>query len=320
MPDSTFRIPIRIGLKVWIEGSLRTREEFYSWAWAHLEPCGLAGIHEGTILAESWTVDAGEAPPDRDWLKDRAEAEAQFYFRSTEGAAQALAILARVKGLELGPVEEEKPQDWDAQWKASFTGASVAPFWRVLPPWITAEKARLDPGELILRINPGAGFGTGTHETTQLCLRAIGEIARRKSIAGVPVLDFGSGSGILSIAAALLGAQVQGVEIDGLAVDNAMENARLNGVDSRVVFSKTLASASGRFPLVIANILRPVLLEFSRELVKRIAPGGSLVLSGLIDRDVDEVVSVFGELREGRKPEVRELGEWRCLVWSEDLS
>jgi ribosomal protein L11 methyltransferase len=199
-------------------------------------------------------------------------------------------------------------------------GFAIPPFWRVLPPW----SKRASKEEKILRINPGAGFGTGTHETTQLCLALIGEISRSRALTERHVLDFGSGSGILSIAAGLLGARVDGVEIDPLAVDNALENAELNGVTARVKFAHTLEHARPHYDLVIANILRPVLIEFSSELVGRMAPGASLVLSGLIERDVEEVETRFSELLKARASATgqnlkfvkRELGEWRALSWT----
>jgi ribosomal protein L11 methyltransferase len=191
----------------------------------------------------------------------------------------------------------------------------VAPFWRILPPWVTAEQAGLEAGEIILRINPGAGFGTGTHETTQLCLEAIGECAQRRPFRGQKVLDFGSGSGILSIGAALAGGKVDGVEIDELAIDNALENARINGVESLVKYSRYLENASDPYPVVIANILRPVLLEFASELVGRLEPTGTLILSGLIETDVAEVTEKFSALLGGRAPLKKERAEWRALVW-----
>jgi ribosomal protein L11 methyltransferase len=178
--------------------------------------------------------------------------------------------------------------------------------------------------EVVVRVNPGAGFGTGTHETTQLCLEALGglaleRIADRGKLAdafdGLSVLDFGSGSGILGIACALLGARVEAVEIDPLAIANATENADLNQVRGQVRFSQTLAPSPERFPLVLANILRPVLLEFASELVSRLAPGGALVLSGLMEGDVAEVSARYTALLGGKTPEVFSSGEWRALVF-----
>src|SRR6185437_14290065 len=155
-------------------------------------------------------------------------------------------------------------QDWDARWKESFPGVEVPPFWHILPPWVDAPAER--GGVRVIRLNPGAGFGTGTHETTQLCLRALAERGSTR-VRGRRVLDFGSGSGILSIGAALLGAQVDAVEIDPLALENSLENARLSHVENSIAFHEGLPDVPpGGYPVVLANILRPVLLEHCQEL------------------------------------------------------
>jgi ribosomal protein L11 methyltransferase len=331
-PSSAFILRVGIPRQVKVEGRTLSREDFYSWLWEEFGGArGLQGVHEGTLLSEqaaeagleteSWTLDAAEAPRERDWMAGQAWSEAEIYFATEAQARDAREHLSGFAELKLGDIREQKAEDWDAQWKASFLGnaggVKVPPFWRILPPWVTAEEAKLDAGEVVLRINPGAGFGTGTHETTQLCLEAIGQRAQGRGMRGVRVLDFGSGSGILSIGAALAGGRVNGVEIDSLAIDNALENARLNGVESAVEYSRTLAAAQGTYPVVIANILRPVLIEFAPELVRRLDPaGGTLILSGLIEKDVAEVDARYSELLGGLRPSKRELNEWRALVWN----
>jgi ribosomal protein L11 methyltransferase len=320
-------------VKLGAGGRLTSREDFYEWLWQEFGGArGLQGVHEGTLLSEeaaeqgleteSWTLDAAEAPRERDWMASQERSDAELYFGTEKQARGALKRLEEIPGLECGAIREQKAEDWDAQWKASFLGNAqgvrVPPFWRILPPWVTAQEAQLEKGEVVLRINPGAGFGTGTHETTQLCLRAIGERALKSggTLGGTRVLDFGSGSGILSIGAALAGGQVIGVEIDELAIENARENATLNGV--QVQFARYLDAADtaqGAYPIVIANILKPVLLEFAPELVRRLAPGGTVILSGLIQKDVAEVSARYSQLLGGRAPQRFELNEWRALVW-----
>jgi ribosomal protein L11 methyltransferase len=286
------------------------REAFFERLWARWGSEGLQGIHEGTLLSEqavergletdSWTVDSAEAPRERDWVGGQATMEAELYFSDEPSAARAAEALG-------GEVEAVPVQDWDAKWKASYTGAVVPPFWRVLPPWSEVEG---EPGEHVIRLNPGAGFGTGTHETTQLCLEALGHA----DVRGRRVLDFGSGSGILAIGAALLGAAtVDAVEIDPLAVENAEANAELSGVRMGIRFLPELVE--GTYDVVLANILRPVLLQFAPELARRLAPGGTLILSGLIEPDVEEVASRYSGLLGGGRPVGRGRGEWRALLW-----
>jgi ribosomal protein L11 methyltransferase len=186
----------------------------------------------------------------------------------------------------------------------------------VIPPWEKAER----PGDLI--ITPGAGFGTGTHDTTRLCLQLVGEI--RDRLQGVRVLDFGSGSGILSIAAAKSGAIVEAVEIDELAIENARENARLNGCEDRIHFHTRIPESPETYDWVIANILKNVLLKFADPLCARTGKG--MVLSGLLEEDLAPVLMRFSqELKPARPPRIlrseTEYGlvtdgeRWRALVF-----
>lgn len=156
-------------------------------------------------------------------------------------------------------------------------------------------------------------FGDGSHETTRLSLEAVGALAPRSQ--GFRLLDFGSGTGILAIAAAMRGACSIGVEIDEAALAVSQENARLNGVEERVMFVRTLDEATGTFELVVANILCGVLVAFADALVSRVAPDGALVLCGLVATDVPVVVAAYAPLLGRRRPEIYERGEWRALVW-----
>lgn len=183
----------------------------------------------------------------------------------------------------------------------------VRPFWRIV------EAGAAQGGEgVALRLAPGAGWGTGAHETTQLCLQAIAMLAPRGR-GSWSLLDFGAGSGLLAIGAAKLGARVDAVEIDEEGVAHGEENARLNGVEALVRYSRFLGE--GKYDLVVANILRPVLLEFAPKLAKRLAPGGTLILSGLVSTDVPEVAVRYGSQLNPGEPEVYQRGEWRALVW-----
>ncbi len=342
--SSTFKFKLTLGEQVRFENRDLTREAFFEALWARFggdadsasAGRGLVGLHEGTVLSEaaagqgleteSWTLDSGEAPRERDWIGGQEKLEAELYFADRASATAAAELLARLApDAVIGAVEEQVAQDWDAQWKASFTGAFVPPFWHVLPPWVealapeavaaaTATGAAAGAPQ-VLRINPGAGFGTGTHETTQLCLERIADAADRAGLAGRRILDFGSGSGILAIGAALLGADVAAVEIDPLAIDNSRENAALNDLEGRIRYSQYLNDDHRGFDGVIANILKPVLLEFAPELVARMRHKGFVILSGLIEKDVAEVHARYSELL-GRAGQVSAKNEWRAIYWA----
>jgi ribosomal protein L11 methyltransferase len=305
------------------------REDFFAWLWRALEECRLQGIHEGTMLCdeaaeagletESWLVDSGEAPSNRDWVGAQSQENPQLYFSTEEDARQAVEAIEGIFGCSVVRIFEQPHQDWDAEWKRNFRGVDVAPDWRIVPPWEAKDAAA---GRQLLVVNPGAGFGTGTHETTQLCLQALSEC-----LAGglrlESVLDFGSGSGILAIGAALRGArQVHAVEIDRLAIDNALENAGLNGVEGRIRYETDLAALASDEPsqaysVVFANILKPVLLEFAKPLCERVAVGGVMILSGLIDADVEPVRAAYSALLPDMKSRVLARNEWRSIVFED---
>jgi ribosomal protein L11 methyltransferase len=283
------------------------------------------GLTEGVLLAEeahergyeteSWVLDEGMAPHERDWLAQEKVLTVTAYF-STENQAQAAAdwLLREYRMKSVPRVAVVPDQDWNATWKAAFTGIEVDSTLKVVPPWSEEWLDAKSRGETegLLAINPGAGFGTGTHETTQLCLKVLRSLG---NLEGMTVLDFGSGSGILGIEAARQGAQVYCVEIDPLANDNARENAELNGVSSRIRFLEEIPSGirGGKVDLLLANILRPILIRFAPVIRDCLHANSVLVLSGLIETDLPEVIRTY---QEGGSPfHITELqkNEWRAL-------
>jgi ribosomal protein L11 methyltransferase len=283
------------------------------------------GVTEGILLAEeahargyeteSWVLDEGLAPHERDWLSQESNLSMLAYFKDERSAQSASSWLLKEYRMSSSPrVKAEEEQDWNATWKASFTGIEVSERLKVLPPWsedwMRAKSGGYTRG--IIAINPGAGFGTGTHETTQLCLKVLSGLG---DLTGKVVLDFGSGSGILGIAAALQGARVFCVEVDPLANDNARENAALNGVSDRVSFSESIPEELklGKVDVLLANILRPILIRFSPEICRCLNSKAELVLSGLIESDLPEVIETY---QSGSAPFsiVRDQkNEWRSL-------
>ena len=185
----------------------------------------------------------------------------------------------------------------------------VAPRWLIVP-----LDAAVPTDALPIRMAPGPGFGDGSHATTELCLQALAALTPRGR--SFRLLDFGSGSGILSIAAAAhLGAVVDAVEIDPHATEHGRRNALANGVADRIHQRSALDEAPGPFDFIVANILRSVLLSFAERLASLLAPGAVLVLSGLVSTDAAEVGARYAPLLGGRRPELYEREEWRALVW-----
>ncbi|WP_437834272.1 50S ribosomal protein L11 methyltransferase [Sorangium sp. So ce1153] len=181
----------------------------------------------------------------------------------------------------------------------------VPPRFRVVTgPW----DAEVDARTIVL--GPGRAFGDGRHPSTRMCLQALASFAPR---GGFRLLDVGSGTGILSIGAAKLGGEAIGVDIDAAAIAIAQDNARRSAVEARVRFAT--AWPEGTFDIVVANILREVLTALAPGIAARLAPSGTLILSGLVSTDVPEIVARYAPLLSGRRPEIFERDAWRTLVW-----
>jgi ribosomal protein L11 methyltransferase len=202
-------------------------------------------------------------------------------------------------------VDEE---DWANAWKAFFKPMRIGKRLIVAPPWELplSPNPSSQPDDVTIIIDPGMAFGTGSHPTTRLCLAAIEEFL----IPGMRVADIGAGSGILAIAAAKLGAaRVHACDIDSLAVRIAGENALVNGV----ALEMSEALPSGRFDLIVANILADVIIGMADDLVARLAPDGVLIVSGIIETRGADVVAALAT-RGLTCAEVRYEGEWIALV------
>jgi ribosomal protein L11 methyltransferase len=205
-------------------------------------------------------------------------------------------------------------EDWSTSWKEHFKPLRVGKHLVVKPTW---EDFPAGPEDILLEIDPGMAFGTGTHPTTMLCLTVLEKIlsglrTREKSLTA---LDVGTGSGILTIAAAKLGIMhISAVDIDPEAVKIAQENCLLNGVEERVTVCDTpLAMVSGSFDIVLANILAEDLVRMAPELIARVNPGGLLILSGILIEKEDMVIDGYGNSTM-TLTEVSREGEWSCLV------
>jgi len=195
---------------------------------------------------------------------------------------------------------------WRDAWKAGFRPTLVSPRIVVHPSW---EPCTPRHGEVALTLDPGRAFGTGTHESTRLVLREID----RRLRPGDTVLDVGCGSGILGIAALLLGAhQVRAVDVDPDAVAVTRENARLNRVGSRLRASDTdVGRLRGRYNLVLANIEAGTLVALAPMLIARVAARGLLVLSGVLRDQREEVAQAFSRTR---PVAVTAAGDWVAIV------
>ena len=201
-------------------------------------------------------------------------------------------------------VEQE---DWQNAWKKYYHAMDIGERLAIVPGW---EDYRTDRIRIVM--DPGMAFGTGTHETTSLCLETLDSLVK----GGERVLDIGTGSGILAIAALKLGADsAEGVDIDPMCVRTAGENAARNGVADRfkVLVGDLSDKASGQYNIITANIVAAAILSLAPHVPVLMAPGARFIASGIIDERKDEVLA--GLKAAGLEPvEVKEKRGWVCII------
>jgi ribosomal protein L11 methyltransferase len=207
-----------------------------------------------------------------------------------DGDADGPALLARAAaaaGFEAVPPYRQEAvaeQNWVQLTQSQFGPLRITERLWIVPSWHAAP----DPDAINIELDPGMAFGTGAHPTTRLCLAWLDAIVS----AGATVLDYGCGSGILGIAAARLGAaDVLGIDIDDKALDAARDNISRNGVAMRLQHSREPLDT--RFDIVVANILTNPLCVLAPALAARVAPGGRIALSGVLDTQADQVIAAY---------------------------
>ena len=203
-------------------------------------------------------------------------------------------------------------EDWKDNWKEYFKPAKVTERIVVKPTW---EEYDAKAGELVLEIDPGAAFGTGTHETTGLCMKLLEKYATGGVDAAVDVIDVGCGSGILSIAAALLGCRyVLGTEIDSEAVQIARENVQQNGVASKVkVFEADLLNdVNYKADIIVANLMHHLVMKLAPDAYRHLDADGVFISSGILLEKRDQVAEAIEEAGFDIL-EILEDGEW-CAI------
>lgn len=207
---------------------------------------------------------------------------------------------------EILSCETVPEQDWVRVTQAQFQPTKVSDRLWIVPTWHDCPNSEA----INVRLDPGVAFGTGSHPTTHLCLQWLDAHVTADS----EVLDYGCGTGILAIAAKLLGAKtVTGTDIDPQAVEAALDNAKMNEVEAHFVLPDDLKSQ--QFPMVVANILANPLKVLAPALLGRVAAGGSLVLSGILSPQADEIIACYQSLEPSLKLSVwKEENGWVCIA------
>ena len=244
----------------------------------------------GSDAEEALFGEPGQPAPGPGWRQSLLKA---LFADDAQATAAAAALLAQpgAAGIAVRSMATVPDQDWVRLTQAQFAPVEITPAFWIVPSWHAVPAA----ARRVLRLDPGLAFGTGTHPTTRMCLRWIAGQADTGAGTGVPrwtrVLDYGCGSGILAIAAALHGAAgVEAVDIDPAAVEATRANAQANGV---AVAAGAPGAAAGVYPLVLANILATPLKLLAPLLAAHVAPGGDLVLAGILERQADELTAAY---------------------------
>lgn len=264
----------------------------------HLFEAGAGGLEEGPDRLEAWFG------ADTDMDRVRAALDAFM---------EGLAALDPERDLSWNHrLETCEDQDWNTEWKRHWSPQPIGERLLVCPTWL--EPGPEHAGRVLIRLDPGSAFGTGTHETTRLLL----ELLEQDELAGLSVLDAGCGTALLAIAALKLGAGFAwGIDIEEEAIRASRENAELNGCRVSSHFQPgTPASLdrSFRFERILANIQRSVIQEFFADFLRLLAPGGLLYVSGIL-ADEEQAIRELGTEWNAPLRTVRRQGEWLAFVF-----
>jgi len=264
--------------------------------------CALFEQHGGGAVVE--TLCSGRDGTEEHWVRT--------YIAATDVDARArievgLWHLGRIYPLPEAAVRSLAEANWAEAWKEHFQPLRVGGRFLITPSWVDTLP---EAGELRIRLDPGMAFGTGLHPTTQLCLSALARLVTP----GDHVLDVGTGSGILAIAAGLLGAgRCVGVDLDPGAVETAAANAARNGVVVEAVTGGVHQAPAGLYDVVVANLLAPIIVQLADALFERARPGGCCIASGLL---AEQAFDVATALRQAGfdEPQAEASGDWLALT------
>lgn len=240
----------------------------------------------GTDEEQALFGEPGMPSPQPGW--DRSTLRALFDSEAgAEAAAAALLAQDWAGEIQIVALQAVPEQDWVRLTQSQFDPVEITPSFWIVPSWHEPPAG----AERVIRLDPGLAFGTGTHPTTRMCLRWIAGQAPARAAGWDRVLDYGCGSGILAIGAALHGAGVvDAVDIDPAAVGSTLDNARVNGVTLHAGLPDL---ASGRYALVLANILATPLKLLAPLLAGHVRAGGHLVLAGILARQAEELQAAY---------------------------
>ena len=306
--------------KEWVEISIELRQHLHDAVANFLMELGANGVVTDDEIIDPLT---GKVPTNRAGYRRLSAYLENDRQVSVKMAAldRYLSSLAAVHGLldipqmKLKIIREE---DWNKKWQKFFTTCRIGNRIIIKPSW---ELYLPKDKDIVIEMDPGMAFGTGTHPTTRMCLEVIERLAQEHSNPITAMLDVGMGSGILSIAAAKLGIErVVGIDIDPIALRYARQNAEKNMVNHQVeVRECLLEKLEERFDLIVANILSEILIKLRKELLKLLAGNGILVLSGILAEKASKLERTFLS-KKLSVIDSRTHGEWACIVLQKQLT
>lgn len=292
----------------WIEVSLSVDGEAAEATADLLQRFGYQGVaveHEGIPPDK---LDEDEIPPAQSLTVRAYIPDDERAAETKQRLTEALRYMNMMYPMPAPVFKLVDEQDWAEAWKVHYHPVRIGRRLLIRPLWVEVEA---QPDDLVIALDPGMAFGTGTHPTTQLCLEALDDLVQP----GVQALDLGCGSGILAIAAAGLGAgHVLALDIDPIAVDATIRNAEANGVGDRITAQtgslESLVTSARRFDLAVVNILARIIIQMCDEhLGDVVRPGGLAIFSGIIEEQADDVEAALR--RTGLEPYRRRLqGDW----------
>ena len=295
----------------WFSLQLETSPENTENASAFLHSLDAQGVQiEDTQILFDQSEDATLVPRDKPLVTGFFEIQNPSYLEDLRAATNELPFEAEARW------EEIQTEEWATKWRENFPPLHIGPF-LVVPTW---EQAPATNGEIVLRLDPGLAFGTGQHPTTHMCLELLHQ--ELKGTDHASLLDVGCGSGILSLAAAKLGARVVASDLDLWCVEATKENAEINGVSASIE-AKLVADldwVKAPFPFVIANLMSDLLIRLSPDLAKATKAGGTLIVSGISAPRADDVQGALERAGFSVKKKRERDGETRGDGWTERWS
>lgn len=267
-----------------------------------------------TLEQETWEIANIDLIDEELLAKDRTKGYVHIYISPEENYKEAISFLTeRYESENISHTIEHKScknEDWENNWKEYFKPMKIGEKLLIRPLWIDDYDAE---DRAVLSIEPGLAFGSGGHNTTRLCLETLEKYIKK----GDSVLDCGCGSGILSIASLLMGADnATGVDIDKLAVKTAIENGAVNGFKApkyNILNGNLVDKVTGKFDVVVANIVADIIILFSAQVGEYLKDDGLFITSGIIESRENEVVKAF-EDNNFQIAERYEDGGWLCFV------